>query len=297
MASIGRDDEDSATLARPLDTIGTDYAAELGQQSISGLRIGVLEGLRSKVESAETTPIDGAIQEVIKQFESAGAKVIAINDAVYDAANILATLDTQRFEYRENLDEYLARANLEGDRPKDFHELYSSNKFLVIPGQHEYVKTASTRDTTDSHYKVVQKGIAQLIQTLHNTFDKLELDAIVYPQQKCLPVKIGAPSQAQRNGILAALTGFPSVCVPAGFSPATVYAPIGVPIGMEILGRPWSEKNLLEIAYQLESITRVRRPPILVIGKSESVVELPIDWAKLRPDSQTHEAYPQGVLS
>lgn len=297
MASVGIYDDDSATLARPTETIGIDYAAGLDQQQISGLRIGVLVGFRSKVDGAETTPVNNAVDEAINYLESAGAEVVLIDDAVYDAASILATLDTQRFEYRENLDRYLARKDLGGKRPRNFHELYDSGDYLVIPVQHEYVKTARISDTSDPRYKLVHEGIAALAQTLHNTFDNHGLDAIIYPQQKCLTVKIGSPSQAQRNGVLAALTGFPSVCVPAGFSPATGDAPIGIPIGVEILGRPWAEKKLLQIAYQFESIAKVRRPPMLGDVKGESEVDLPKDWADLKPDNTTHEAYPRGILS
>ena len=39
-------------------------------------------------------------------------------------------------------------------------------------------------------------------------------------------------------------------------------APIGVPVGMEIIGRPWSEAKLIEIAYAFEQHSHFRRPPV-----------------------------------
>jgi Asp-tRNA(Asn)/Glu-tRNA(Gln) amidotransferase A subunit family amidase len=297
MARVGIDADDSATLVRSTKLIDIDYTSGIDQRPISGSRVGVLESFRSKVQSVETTPTNNAIDEAIRHLRLTGAEIVLIDDAVYNAANILATLDTQRFEYREALDRYLAREDVSRLHPRDFHELYTSKDFLVIPAQYEYIKTASRIDTSEPHYQVVQEGIVELTRTLQNTFDKLELDAIIYPQQKCLPVKIGSPSQAHRNGILAALTGFPSVCVPAGFAPATGDAPVGVPVGMEILGIPWSEKKLLRIAYEFEGITRVRRSPMLANAKTEPMVELPTDWAEVKPDSKEHAAYPQGVLS
>jgi len=74
-------------------------------------------------------------------------------------------------------------------------------------------------------------------------------------------VLIGEPVQIDRNGILASLTGFPAITVPGGFSPPTAQAPIGVPIGVEFLGRPWSEPQLLRLAYSFEQATQLRRPP------------------------------------
>jgi Asp-tRNA(Asn)/Glu-tRNA(Gln) amidotransferase A subunit family amidase len=92
------------------------------------------------------------------------------------------------------------------------------------------------------------------------------LDALIYPQQKNLVVKIGSPSQSGRNGILAALTSSPVLLVPAGFPTPSVDAPIGVPVGMEILGLPWSEDCLLSIAQQISELIPVRRMPILANG-------------------------------
>ncbi|HEY5504154.1 MAG TPA: hypothetical protein VIK28_03280, partial [Sedimentisphaerales bacterium] len=87
-----------------------------------------------------------------------------------------------------------------------------------------------------------------------------KLDALVYPHQKRLVVPVGQ-TQVERNGVLGSVTGFPSIVVPGGFSATTVSAPIGVPIGLEILGRPWSEPTLIQIAYAFEQATKLRRPP------------------------------------
>lgn len=45
-------------------------------------------------------------------------------------------------------------------------------------------------------------------------FEKYELDAVAYPHQRRHVVKVGAARQPGRNGILAAVTGRPAVCVP-----------------------------------------------------------------------------------
>jgi len=74
-------------------------------------------------------------------------------------------------------------------------------------------------------------------------------------------VVIGDLNQAERNGILASLTGFPAITVPAGFSAPTASAPIGVPVGIEFLGQPFSEPQLLKLAYAFEQATHARKPP------------------------------------
>jgi amidase len=68
-------------------------------------------------------------------------------------------------------------------------------------------------------------------------------------------------NQADRNGILASVTGFPAITVPAGFSQPSATAPLGVPVGMDILGRPWSEGRLIELAFGFEQAVHARKPP------------------------------------
>ena len=68
-------------------------------------------------------------------------------------------------------------------------------------------------------------------------------------------------SQVERNGVLGSATGFPAITLPGGFSRPSETAPIGVPAGLEILGRPWSEGTLISIAYAFEQRTHFRKPP------------------------------------
>ena len=95
-----------------------------------------------------------------------------------------------------------------------------------------------------------------------NLMAKNQLDALVYPHQKCLVLPIGATFQKDRNGVIAALTGFPAIEVPAGFSTPPADAPIGVPVGIEFLGRAWAEPELIKLAFGFEQVTHLRKPPV-----------------------------------
>src|SRR3954470_5516601 len=52
----------------------------------------------------------------------------------------------------------------------------------------------------------------------------------------------------------AAVAGYPSVTVPAGF----VH---GLPVGVSFIGRAWREPKLITLAYAYEQATKHRRPP------------------------------------
>ncbi|KAK5124811.1 hypothetical protein LTR85_001524 [Meristemomyces frigidus] len=300
MSSIGFDAADNATALVPAGIKGTDYTASLTQGSLKGLRLGLIEGFFNTTASSETTPVNDAMANITAKLRGAGATVVPITDSLYNATAI-ANLDTQRFEYREEMDHYLQRPSLKGQHPDTLNELYASGKFLVIPSQYEYVTTALVSSTSNQtwemkpSYDAVQYGIRNLILALQETFVSNNLDALIYPEQKNLVVKIGSPSQAGRNGILAALTGSPVITVPVGFSPATRTAPEGVPIGMEILGQPWTEEKLLQIAYGIQGLGRVRKTPswakqVVGVNAYGSVPSVTPDRGNIPA------AYPVGVL-
>ncbi len=87
-----------------------------------------------------------------------------------------------------------------------------------------------------------------------------DLDALFYPHQRRLVAEIGEP-QLERNGVLSHGTGFPAVTFPGGFSAPTESAPLGVPVGLELLGPDWSEPRLLALAYAFEQGAASRRAP------------------------------------
>jgi Asp-tRNA(Asn)/Glu-tRNA(Gln) amidotransferase A subunit family amidase len=84
--------------------------------------------------------------------------------------------------------------------------------------------------------------------------DANKLDALVYPTVRRVAPLAGT-GQLGSNAALSAQTGFPSITVPAGFTPG------GLPVGVEMLGRPFGEPTLLGLAYAYERATNHRRPP------------------------------------
>ena len=52
----------------------------------------------------------------------------------------------------------------------------------------------------------------------------------------------------------AAVAGYPSITVPAGFVQE-------LPVGMSFFGRAFAEPTLIKIAYAFEQATKARKPP------------------------------------
>jgi aspartyl-tRNA(Asn)/glutamyl-tRNA(Gln) amidotransferase subunit A len=69
-----------------------------------------------------------------------------------------------------------------------------------------------------------------------------------------------------RNTSPANITGVPAITVPCGFSEE------GMPIGLQILGRPWEDSLVLRVAHQYEQATdhAGRVPPAVTEATSSS---------------------------
>ena len=89
------------------------------------------------------------------------------------------------------------------------------------------------------------------------------IDAFLYPLQSILVVQTNDKrGQAERNGLMASVTGLPAITLPGGFSSVTPTAPEGVPVGVELMGAPFSEELLIGMGYAYEQATKHRKAPV-----------------------------------
>ena len=230
------------------------YMDHLNPDGMKGCRIGVLESLFGKEAINEST--NKVVREALKVFEANGATLVPVTDNI-DQPWLTSEVSVHLDDFQHDLDGYLA--TLPADWP--IHSMAEIlEKGLFHPFSESNMRDAMTREVGSPRYlEKMYNKIGVRTHVLKIMAD-LNLDAMVYPHQQQLVCKIGS-NQQQRNGVLCSSTGVPSIAVPAGFAPDE-NAPIGVPVGMEIIGRPWSEAKLIEIAYAFEQHSHFRRPPV-----------------------------------
>jgi len=96
------------------------------------------------------------------------------------------------------------------------------------------------------------------------------LDALILPTTPLPAAKIGEDVETEllakkvntfltfiKNCDPVSVVGYPAITVPAGYSNN------GLPIGLQIVSRPWTEDKLLSMAYAFEQATKVRKAPKL----------------------------------
>lgn len=228
----------------------------LKKDGANGKRIGVLRNFFG--EESIHADVTREVEKRIDDLSKLGATLIEINDEI-DSEHLVKEVSVHLYDLKDHLNQYF-KNNKKSSGVKSFDEIVESG--LYHPGIEENLKRASGLSTeSDEYYKRMYKR-EQVKTEIINLIEKYELDALVYPHQKQLTCSVGG-SQNERNGVLASVTGFPSICIPAGFSEPSDTAPIGVPIGLELMGRPFSEDVLIEIAYSLEQYSMKRKSPLL----------------------------------
>ncbi len=204
-------------------------------------------------------PVNEEVNQVmdcaIEELRSLGIKIVDIDDPI-QINDLVSNVSVHLFELKAHLNNYL----------ESVHAPYPSIDAILAsglyhPGIKDNLVHANQLDFTSPEYRDRLEKRVALQKQMENIFDKNQLDALIFPHQQQLVCQIGK-SQVQRNGALAAITGFPSLCLPAGFSKPSSEAPIGVPIGFELFGLPGSEPNLIEIARQFEQHFPKRQAPL-----------------------------------
>jgi len=255
----------------PLDSTSVDapLASAAAENDLRGLRIGIpreyfIKGLRPEVEAL--------VRSAIAVLEERGATVVEVSlphtelaVAVYyilapaEASSNLARYDGIRFGHRAegvtDLKELYCRSRSEG--------FSAEVQRRILIGT--YVLSAGY---FDAYYVKAQRVRALIARDFTAAFTK-ECDVIACPTAPTPPFrlaeKVEDPLAMYLNDVFTIpvnLAGLPALSVPCGF--------VGdLPVGLQLIGKPWDEHTLLKAGYAYEAATAWHtRIPVLPAGDS-----------------------------
>ena len=251
----GFDPEDPITAAG-VGHVPPTYTAFLDHDGLRGARIGILRGYFGS--AAVHAEVNHVMAEAIATLRAQGAQVEDL--AIPGLAELTADMTTGAFETRTVFDRYLQ--SLGPAAPvKDLAALLAAGQFHPAIGGQLREAVANVGGMTSPEYAAIFVRRDRLRTAVLAAMARQELDAVLYPHQRRLVAAIG-DEQRERNGVLSNGTGFPAITLPAGFSPASATAPLGVPIGLELLGREWSESTLVRLGHAFEQATSLGKLPV-----------------------------------
>lgn len=249
-AIAGYDPRDSTSAPYP----APDYTRCL-TADVKGLRIGVpreyfVEGMRTEVATAVTAAVNKLEELGISvewevslpstPYALAAYYIIAPSEA---SAN-LARYDGVKYGFSYQGTEHMWEA-MEKTRQYGFGP---EVKRRIMLGTY-----ALSAGYYDAWYLKALKVRTLIQQEFNQAFEKF--DALVTPTAPTVPFKIGEkvddPIQMYLRDVCTLpinIAGLPGISIPAGFSD-------GLPVGMQIIGRPFGEETLLNAAYAYEQAT------------------------------------------
>lgn len=255
----GYDPNDPVT-AETVGHVPASYRTALQPGALRGARIGVLRPARdSAVARApeEYAKVRAVMEAALASLKTLGAQVVD--------SFVIPTLADRRegndYETEQATDAYLAQ---HPDAPvKTLKEILLAGK--VNPWRARQMIDLVGKRTTDPGYLTVTLQRAALRTAVLKAMADARVDAIVYATYDAPPTPIAEdvltnprPRDSYGRGDnrgLSPTIGFPAITVPAGFTSDSL------PVGLEFLGRPFTEATLLGYAFAFEQATHYRRPP------------------------------------
>lgn len=221
-----------------------DYRAALTGE-IKGLRVGLL---RAFFLESTGLVLRQAVEQAVKRLEEQGARVeeVALESAPHVTGASFAIVAAEALAYHE---EWMKA------RPDDYGpDIRDRLRLGAFVSATQYVKAQRVR------------------QLIRNEVDALlaHLDVLIAPATPIVAPPVGQTEvmvEGERYDVRSTLirftrpfnlSGHPACAVPCGFTVA------GLPIGMQIVGRPFDEATVLRVADAYQRVTdwHTRRPPL-----------------------------------
>jgi len=245
-STIGEDPDDAATHL-PQDKSRPKFVEALQATALKNARIGTLEPLFGG--AGDDPEVNRVVRASIEELKKEGA--VATSVPLPELTAALNGSSVINAEFKEGLADYLAK---NGNPPvHSLEEIVHGGLIHASLAQAMEVRLASKgRDSREYQLALAKRAAIQ--QTILKLMEDQKLDALAYPTLTRKAAMIGDP-QGGSTCQLSASTGFPAISMPAGFTAD------GLPVGVELLGRPFEDAKLVSYAYAYEQATHHRRAP------------------------------------
>jgi amidase len=237
---------------------GGSFAADLSAGALKGARIGLLR--QRFVGFTGEREIATLMGTVAAELRTAGASVVDATAPDIEA-RFRAVRRAEPGALKAAWTTYLSRGAKPGEKVVTIEELLASGK--LAPDSASLFEAALAPIPLGDELREAVGAFTASREAFRDFFvglmDSQRLDALLYPANLARPHTHegglerfgGEPSTCAES----AQTGLPQVTVPAGFVGGRY------PVGVSFLGRMWSDRRILALAYAYEQATHHRRVP------------------------------------
>ncbi|MGD1118914.1 MAG: Asp-tRNA(Asn)/Glu-tRNA(Gln) amidotransferase subunit GatA [Dehalococcoidales bacterium] len=244
----GHDKRDSTSVPEPVP----DYTGSL-KTDLKGMRLGIpreyyVEGMQPGVASV--------MKAAMKKLEELGAKLeeVSLPHTPYALAVYYIIAPSEASANLARYDGVKYGFSFKGDTMWESMEKTRENGFGPEVKRRIMLGTyALSAGFYDAWYLKAQRVRTIIRREFDAVFEKF--DALITPTSPTVPFKIGEKTDDPLAMYLSDvctlpvnIAGVPGISIPAGFVD-------GLPVGMQIIGKHFSEETLLKVAYAYEQAT------------------------------------------
>jgi amidase len=255
-ALVGADPRDEATGAAA-GHARSDYTRFLDPDGLRGSRVGVARKFCGRLAA-----VDQVLERVVSALRSAGAVVIDPADLASQGRWGDAEFEVMAYEFKADLNAYLAGLGV-GAPVHSLREVIEFNvrhRDREMPwfGQDLLEQAEARGPLSEPTYREALATCRRLSREegIDAVMEAHQLDALLAPTTGPAHVTDLIHGDRDTGGSTgpAAVAGYPSITVPAGFVS-------DLPVGISFFGPAWSEPTLLRLAFAFEQMMQARKPP------------------------------------
>ena len=235
------------------------YVASLAGASLRGARVGVLDDAFG--EWPESGPVNDAVRAAVEELRAAGADVVE-GLSLPGLPDWIGGTSLYSTQSRQDITAFLA-ARPEAPA-RSFDEVYASGAFHPLTDLMNDIAEGPLVAADAPGYHRMRLRQEEFRRALLHVLAAADVDVLVHPS-----VQVPPPTRQEladlrwtaltfpTNTVIASQSGLPAMTVPVGMTPD------GLPVGMDVLGRPLAETHLLRFARAWEEHAQPRRAPVL----------------------------------
>ena len=218
---------------------------------LNSWRIGVLETGFGENDNPDAKPVSDVVRAAIARLEELGVSMTRELE-IADLAEWIDGTSVYVKQSKADINDFLAQRR---DAPvSSFMEIYDGGHFH--PENDLFHGIAAGPESIDGDVEYLQRRLNQehFRRYVLNIFAAHGLDFLVYPTVQVIPPtreELAAEKYQcltfPTNTVIGSQAGLPALTIPVGFTRD------GLPVGLELLGTPLAEANMLQFARSWET--------------------------------------------
>lgn len=257
----GYDASDPLTCAHSIARAPASYLPSLIQDALPGTRIGVVRNAFGADSIPGAAAVNRVMRGALAELCAGGAKLVDV-----EIPNLTQWLvDTSLYLLKSKYDINAFLAGRPNAPAKSVQEIVASGRYHKKLDLLEGIAAGPDAPLENMDYYRAYAAREEFMRLVVNIMARDGLSTLVYPTTQVPPPRHSETDSGEwttltfpTNTLIGSQTWMPAMTVPAGFTDD------GLPVGMEILARPYDEATMFRVAYGFEQVRGHRRHPQLV---------------------------------